>query len=324
MHIATNKMPKVQRSPPPTPKPDIPKKNQPCTETESERITGQSSEDDIQTRKVTNRRKRTRVEYTPPNCECTNGNEIKEMLLSMQKQQESTLSSMSKDISELKSQNNRIEKTNLEIEKFIELVNRDFEDMRKKIDFLEHDREQKLKHIANLETKILDLELRSRSASIEIRNIPPQANETATHLSSILGKICSATNANIQTTEIRDIYRVIGRPGPTRTIVAEFNSVQTKEKMLSSVSAFNKNKSREMKLNSSTIGLTGEINPIFVAEYLMPSTKRLFFKAREFAKAQNYRFCWTSNEKVFLRKENGLKLHRVKDEQTLADLTNLA
>lgn len=66
--------------------------------------------------------------------------------------------------------------------------------------------------------------------------------------------------------------------------------------------------------------MDGDRRPIYVAEYLPPSSRRLFFAAREFAKLKEFKFCWTNNGNVFLRKNEGDKQILIKTEQTLREL----
>lgn len=67
----------------------------------------------------------------------------------------------------------------------------------------------------------------------------------------------------------------------------------------------------EDKLNTKSIGLPGDRKPIFVDE----SLKRLSHQAREFAKRNNYKFCWISNSKILLRKNSETKvIHTITSE----------
>ncbi|XP_073955681.1 uncharacterized protein [Choristoneura fumiferana] len=234
------------------------------------------------------------------------------------KEQNVLMCKLSADISELKAQNMSIQKTNLEIEKSVAFINQQYEEIKRQIDTLHRERKEYLFTIEELEKKVLDLQLSSRCSSVEIRNVPATENESAADLTQIvssLGKVLSTS-----TNGIRDIYRVPGKPDTIKPIVVEFNSVDVKNKVITAAKTYNKGRSKDDRLNTSHIGLSKVRQPIYVAEHLPSSIKKLFFLAREFSNRNNFRFCWSSNGKVFLRKEQGAKYIVVKSEQTLRDL----
>lgn len=76
----------------------------------------------------------------------------------------------------------------------------------------------------------------------------------------------------------------------------------------------------ECKLNTSHLKLEGASKPIFIAETLTTKGNRLFFLARDFAKANKYIYCWTSYGKVYLRKIEGSPLIRINEDADLIEL----
>lgn len=281
---------------------------------------------------VATRHKRLRPNSPPTNDLENFKHEILEMLTTWKKEQETQLiklsseqtSAMSKlaaDITELKLQNIAIQKSNMEIEKSIGFINKQYEDMLKRIEFLEKERHTYLTGVQTLQTNIQDLQQSSRSSSVEIRNVlPTKEGESVADLTNIVVKVGTAINVNINNKDIRDIYRLPGKPGVTRPIVTEFVSVQTKHQFLASVRDFNKKNPQDKRLCTHSIGINGERRPLYVAEYLPPSSRKLFFAAREFAKTNDYNFCWTTNGNIFLRKVEGAKQILVKSEQCLREL----
>ncbi|KAG6439287.1 hypothetical protein O3G_MSEX000644 [Manduca sexta] len=255
--------------------------------------------------------------------------QLKEMLVSWKNEQTAVLVDHSKtlktimaDMADLKTQSLQIQKTNSEIEKSIEFFNTKFEDVQHRIDELERERAFYKKALENLEFKLQDMELRSRSASIEIRNIPFKEKESTEDLSQIIVQIGLKLQIDLQPNAIRDIYRLPGKPNTNRPIIAEFLSVPVKNNFLSSVRFYNKNRVKEEKLNSTQIGLKCENRPIYVSEHLLPSVKKLYYVAREFAKLHDYKFCWCTNNKIFLRKTEGEKQIHIFSENCLTRLTN--
>lgn len=120
--------------------------------------------------------------------------------------------------------------------------------------------------------------------------------------------------------DLRDIYRLPSKKGSNRPIVAELVTVPQKNRILQAARLFNKGRTIIEKLNTNHIGITGEAKPIYVADHLSTSMRQLFFEARKYANDNNYRFCWSQNNKIFLRKQEGMPLIIIK---SLACLKNL-
>lgn len=60
--------------------------------------------------------------------------------------------------------------------------------------------------------------------------------------------------------------------------------------------------------------------PFYLNENLTPDQGKLFFEARKFKRANNYKFCWTSNGVILLRKAEGEAVYTVQSEQNLNQL----
>lgn len=240
------------------------------------------------------------------------------------------MSKLMSDVAEIKCQNTAIQATNAAIKKSneeifqsISFLNTKFEDMKKEIEELKKSRDAQQRHIEHLDKKIIDLQLKSRSSGIEIRNVPYTDTEDRASLSKTVIKISEVLGTTISNTNIRDVYRLPGKPTNTnspRPIVAEFAAVSTKQTIVAAVRSFNNGKAKDQKLNTSHIGLPGKTQPIFIAEQLPLSTRKLYHLAREFASKHAYRFCWVSNGNIFLRKLEGEKHILVSSDQSLQDL----
>lgn len=281
---------------------------------------------------TSSRHKRPHKEVSPTNELQEFKHEILEMLTAWKKDQEANLktflndqsSSMSKlvaEISQVKSQNSDIQKTSLEIEKTVGFINQQYDDMIKQIEDLQKEKQGYRQTIQMLEAKIQDLQVSTRSSTVEIRNVAPtKENESMAELVDVIGKLGTVVNVPINPTHIRDIYRLPGKSGSIKPIVTEFSSVQTKLQFLKSVREFNKKYPKDERLSTLNIGMHGDRRPIYIAEFLPPSSRRLFFAARECAKLKGYKFCWTNNGNVFMRKTEGAKQILIKNEQMLGEL----
>uniref|UniRef100_A0A1E1WQT7 FP protein C-terminal domain-containing protein n=1 Tax=Pectinophora gossypiella TaxID=13191 RepID=A0A1E1WQT7_PECGO len=301
-------MPRVTRSPPQP-------SNSEIKQVQSEPdIPLATSGEDFENINITSRHKRPRVETSPKSELQDFKTEFKEMLTSWKleseknllkivEKQDSTTSKLMTDIAELKTQNSEIQKTNLDIEKSMSFISQQYEDMAKQINALQNERQELKNTIKNLQLQVQDLQFKSRPSSIEIRNVPNKDKETPADLLNVVSSVGSALKVKIGPENVRDIYRLPAKPGNRKTIIAELTSVQTKNLIISSVRNSIKNPNKDLRINTHLIGLPGDKEPIYIAEYLPGTTRRLYHLAREFSKRNDYKFCWTSNGNIFLRKD---------------------
>lgn len=314
----------LQRTPPATP-------NTPVGHSQSESDLNALQLSDCSFTNI-NRNKRPRTEQSPNNCDNDLKQEVMELLKSWKTEfytkinevcskQDLLSSKLTTEIAELKIQTTKIQKSNDSIATSMEFFNKKYEEIVSGLDKLQKERQENRHCLEKLERKVQDLQLRSRSSCIEIRNMPVKDKETTDYLTETICTIGQTVGTSITLSDIRDIYRQPGKPGSTRPVVAEFHTVQTKLNMLSSVRKFNTSKKTvHEKLNSEHINIPGTRQPIFVADYLPPSSKKLFHLSREFAKQNGYSYCWSSNGNVYLRKVQGEKQILISSEKCLQDL----
>lgn len=225
--------------------------------------------------------------------------EIKQMLSSWKhdhdeaiakamKEQTALVSKLVSELAEMKLQNIQIQNKNAEIERSIIATGEFYDDMKKQLKVLQDECREYKKYSESLEKTVKDLQYKSRSSTVEVRNIPLQPNETTADLIKIISNIGNAVNYPITATNVRDIHRITGN-STSQAIVAEFLSVQAKTELISRVRGFNnKHPNKEHKLNTQLIGLAGQKQPVYVDEHLPLSAKKLFYMARSFAKQHDF------------------------------------
>lgn len=234
-------------------------------------------------------------------------------------EQDATLSMLVREVSDLKTQCQQIQKSNLDIERGMDFVNQNYEEIKGKITILEQEKKENLDLITNLEKQLQDSRFLTRTSTIELRNISTKQSEKTSDLTKIVLDIGKAVECDIHATDLRDIYRLPGKPDASRPVVAEFTQVACRNNFLSSVRAFNKTRPINEKLNTKTIGIPGETKAIYVDEHLTPALKKLLFETRQFAKANNYSN-WHSNGKIYIRTDPDAKPVQIKSNKCLAFL----
>lgn len=310
-----NEMPRVQRSPPKTSDCKI-------SHAQSEPdVTTLSCPKKLEPSKVSTRTsKRPRVEDSPGGDFSAFKQEMIDLLNEWRQDQDLKLTKIAADTSKLKEQNEDIKKSYQEIEKSINFLSTKYDEVKLKLDLMDKERKEQKEYIMSLEKKVLDYEQSSRSSCIEVRNVPVLEMEGRHNITTTVSNIGKTIGMNIQSSDLRDSYRIPGKPGTCGPIIAEFASVNTKFEFLANVRLFNKDKPSTEKLNSETLGIPGQRTPIYITEHLNQSVKQLFYHARVFAKKNSFKFCWTTNGRIFLRKEVGTKQYRVHSEDCLTKI----
>lgn len=130
--------------------------------------------------------------------------------------------------------------------------------------------------------------------------------------------IAETLDVPVQTSDIRNIQRINTKKPENKPIIVDFTSVLTKEKLIEHCKKFN----RTNKLTTSHLHIKGPSKPIFISENLTYKTRRLYFLARDFAKTNDYKYCWTAGGKVYIRKKEGEPTLRLNGEEDIKVLRN--
>lgn len=191
-------------------------------------------------------------------------------------------------------------------------------ELKSKIEELQKQNKDDRIKIDDLETQVNELQRCQVSSSIEIRNVPKVESENLLSITETLFKALEMK----EKPKIRSVNRLPGKTTESKPIIVELDNSTQKQSVLEKYKKFVK-KNKDMKdkqLDCETIGFSGNKNPLFISEVLTQKTKKLFFLARKFRKAFSYKYCWTTNGRVYLRKQEGGTHILVKSEAQLANL----
>lgn len=216
----------------------------------------------------------------------------------------------------------QIKESNANIENSIAFLAAQNEELKKKVDKLEHDKKEDREYINLLEEKIEDLQRDGRKKNLEIKNVPKIENETRGDLIDMVIKLSEAINCKITSANISDIYRVSGRKdGKQNTpIIVEMSTTLLKADILQKCKQHNLSK-RDDKLCAKHLGFTtNENSPVYVSEQLTAKAARLRFLARDLAKSKNYIYCWTTFGRVFVRKTDTSRIILINSEAQIQRL----
>lgn len=241
--------------------------------------------------------------------------DIKIMIQSMWKEQQKDLKNILPTLLEIK-------QTNTNIENSIALLTAQNLELTKKITQLENKSKDHREYIALLEEKVEHLQMGLRKSNLEIKNVPKKNNETKEDLIEMVMRLSSTIGGNLRKEDIKDIYRVRGKKEPHNPlIILETSSCLVKTDILKLCKSFNVR--TKSKICAKHLGFrTSEDTPVFVSEQLTPRGSRLHFLARDLAKTQQYKYCWTAYGKVYVRKTDDSPIISIKSESQVHQLIN--
>lgn len=186
--------------------------------------------------------------------------------------------------------------------------NEDFKKMMENVIAENNHLKQKIK---NLEEKIETMEQYSRSNCVEIHGLPQQPNENVLDVVKQVGRALDMDVSDNMVDACHRLGKRLGGGGPSGIIVKFVRRIDKEEFI----------RRRRVKRTLSTRHLNmADDRPIFVNESLTPSRRRLLFQARTLQKEKAYKFLWTRNGKIFLRKEEGSHVKVVLTEEDLSKL----
>lgn len=241
--------------------------------------------------------------------------EITHLLTQWKSDQQNTLERICSDMTHLKGEIMSIKKCNSEIEKSLEFVTKKYEEIDEKINYFEKNKNELNYEITLLKQQIEDMERKSYLNKIEICNVPKRDNE---NLFVLMRRMYENLDIEYHSDSILNVYRTRGRNNRPGSILVELSSPLLRDRMLQ---AYRKTKlSPGTRVDSSKIGIDGPKTQIFISEQLTKKANHLFFLARSLAKTKQYKYCWTRNGNVYLRKEDGSPFIIIKDENHITKL----
>lgn len=226
---------------------------------------------------------------------------LNKLLSSNMLQQELKFKKLMATVKEIRDQNESIRQS-------VDYLSKEYSELKGKFTIMENEKKEQLLYIKTLEDRIEGMEKYHRSSSIEIRNIPLKTGESKRDLSETIIKMSERLNVPIQKNEIKDVFRTKSK-SENKPIVVELTTILKREDFLDSVKKYKRE--RNGILDTSSLGISGPPVKIFISEALTAKNKRIFTLARDFAKTNSYKYCWTSHGTVYLRQGDGQPAIRI-------------
>ncbi|XP_039757901.1 uncharacterized protein LOC120632161 [Pararge aegeria] len=239
--------------------------------------------------------------------------EIKDILESFKNEQKTKFDKLEKIFLAV----DDIKKQNGEIQNSVDFLSQKYDCIVTQIGKLESEKQSNLQYLQLLEDRLDNYERLSRATCIEIRNIPTVKSETKDSLLNTIIATGKILNMSIQPNEIKDVFRFNSRDPAYKTVLVDFNSVLTKERV---IRMYRKTSKENNRPTTEKLRLTGPPKPIFISESLSSKAKRLFFLTKDFANSNQYTYCWTSSGKIYLRRKEGAPVILIRNESDLENL----
>ena len=143
--------------------------------------------------------------------------------------------------------------------------------------------------VSNLRNEVDGIQQYLKINNLEIVGLPPPDDEDNDESNVV--KLCNSLNVRINYTDI-DICHVIPstRKDKKRVIICRFISRKDKHHILNA-----KKVNRSLKYKN---------NEIFIYEHLSQTNRRLYALASQMKYELNYKYLWTRNGSVFIRKDD--------------------
>lgn len=261
------------------------------------------------------RRTRRRLDeesYEPNSTGCnTLLSEITKLFSDFERKQNRKLDSMNSTMSDILDQNSKIHES-------ITFFSQKYDELLERLDTTERENCLLKQQISSLEYKIEYLERDTRSAMIEINNLPPVLPENKETLTERLISVGTAINLPINTADVKNIYRMKPKKNTSSisSVLVEFQAIAMRDKVLKSTRLYNKQNGNS-KLSTATIKLPGPATPIYITESLTSYSKHIYYLARKLQKEGKCDSCWTNYGKIFIRKTASSAPFCVKTEKDI-------
>ncbi|XP_055836566.1 uncharacterized protein LOC129905181 [Episyrphus balteatus] len=195
----------------------------------------------------------------------------------------------------------KFDEINVNIKKNNNLI----EDFTKEINELKESNKKKDEIIENMQSQINNMEQQMIRNNVDIKNIPPTANENLIEIVKGIGK---TINCEIKDNDLTDIYRTKPRNPENSVIIASFSSNIRKTHFVKQARA-----TRPIKLNAVMQNVNKELssgsaasssfdNTVYINNQLTRQNKHILWLTKEKAKQVNWRFVWESAGKILARK----------------------
>lgn len=161
--------------------------------------------------------------------------------------------------------------------------------------------------VCKLNRKINVLEQKSIINNVELIGVPEEQNENC---KEVVELIASKIGVKI---EVVNAFRTnLKSSNKPSKMIAILSSMENKQNLMEAA--------KKKKLNAIMVNEKWENRSIFINNELSSYNRELFYKTRMFAKANEFKFVWFKDLKVFIKKNENYKACIIQDDHDLSKL----
>lgn len=166
------------------------------------------------------------------------------------------------------------------------------------------------KENTEMRLRINSLENMSRLSNLEIHGVPEAQNENTKRIAVSLMKL---VHPNICDTDVDNCFRVrkIGGINPNSRPNPIVVQLQSKQKRMMVIS----DRKKLAGKNFHDIGI--DATRVYINENLTPFSRQLFYRANTLKKSNGWKYIWTRNGSIKMRKDDNTPVLNIEDMQDL-------
>lgn len=164
--------------------------------------------------------------------------------------------------------------------------------------------------VKNLEDRVNEMEQYSRTKNIEIKGVEECVNE---NLKQVVVKIAHKVGeVGITENDIDSVHRIgnMNNRNP-KDIIVQFKDRVSRNRLLLK---------RKERIRSNEVAEGRKDNVVYINEHLTAYNKQLFWQAKVKSKELNFKFVWSKEGKIFIRKSEREKAYRIRNEEDLTKI----
>jgi hypothetical protein len=218
-----------------------------------------------------------------------------------------TILQINKKLEILLEVNNKVE----DVQKHISAITEEMKIYKEKVTQLESIIQTKEKKIEELESRMLSMEQYSRRKNLEIIGLNKMKDE---NLEQAFENMCHKLEIDdITRKDIETIHRVPNKDPKKEYVIVQMKTQQARNRMLM------KNK---IEIRNRDIWKNNDDTKIYIKENQSKDFKKLFWEIKLAAKEKGFKFIWSRNGRILIRKDERSRiicLRGIKELQTIEE-----
>lgn len=176
--------------------------------------------------------------------------------------------------------------------------------------------------IYELKSELNDREQESLLNDVEITGLPEQKGENPVHFVSVLATAIGLS-LNEQDIVFAERSGAVPRPpqGESSSAAARPRKIVLRFSRRSTHDAYLRAARVRRGLSSADLGVDGSpAVRVFVNERLSRLNRQLFAKAREECRRRQWKYCWTKEGRIYVRREHGSAVTRIRTDKDICQI----